>query len=99
MEISLVSPPTTHRFEILPNEVWLLIFEVLDYKAIRFASVSKNFNNLVFQCITTLNTIYKNFNFFGGWNKSIVDIDDRIIQKFVNLCELNYASGRRGPTI
>jgi hypothetical protein len=85
--------------ETLPNELWLLIFQEMDYKAIRFASVSKNFNNLVFQCITNLHLICDHYFYRIGNNKfGIVNIDDQMIQKFVNLRELNYSLARYSVT-
>jgi hypothetical protein len=70
-----------------PSEVWSLIFNEMDYCAVRFVSVSKNFYNLVFQSITSLKDLFENFR-YGLSKLKRTDINDEFIQKFVSLQSL-----------
>jgi hypothetical protein len=69
-----------------------------DYKVIRFASVSKFFNNLVFQGITNLRLIC-HYNYINNYFYRKLNFDDQMIQKFVNLRELNHLEIRAKSTI
>jgi hypothetical protein len=75
----------------IPSEVWQLILINLDYRSIRFATVSVNFYEIVFQCVTSLGLVYCDYVIYKLPRFELGNVNDEFIRRFVNLQELNYS--------